>query len=304
MVILFPVFPLRRVVEPDFQREWDAAQRAGFDCELVDVEFDGAVKDVRKLPTGPALYRGWMLEANGYGKFYKALQAHGTNLFIKPKEYSHAHLLPRHYSKIKGHTPTSIWTGLDNATSDEWFEKVEKEFGSNPIVIKGFWKSEKYNWKEACFIPDASDREKVRATIRKFITFTDGSSPGGIVFRKYMPLEELECGGEFTYGGRDGPPLCKEYRLFYYQGELLIWGPYWEEKVVKMAGAYYDTEEPPLDVIGPLAQKIDSPFFTMDVAKLADGGWTVIEVGDGGVSGLQAIKPSDFYEALAKAMRK
>ena len=294
LTLLFPQFPLRRVVDPSFQAEWDAATRQGFDCHLVNVEFDGKV-DLRDLPKGPALYRGWMLEANGYSKFYNALQAHGTDLYITPKMFSHAHLLPRHYSKIAGHTPPSIWTGVDNATTDEWFEKVEEEFGNNPIIIKSFWKSVKHLWNEACFVPDASDRIKLRDTILKFLAETE--APGGVVFRKYMSLEVLE-GGE-----RPGKlPLCKEFRLFYVMNTLAIWGPYWDNDILKHEGAYYDTEEPPFAELNLLAQKIESPFFTMDVAKLSDGGWTIIEIGDGGVSGLQAINPDDFYCALAQGL--
>ncbi|MBL7985966.1 MAG: ATP-grasp domain-containing protein [Flavobacteriales bacterium] len=37
----------------------------------------------------------------------------------------------------------------------------------------------------------------------------------------------------------------------------------------------------------------------MDIAKRKDGGWTIMELGDGPVSGLPvALEPKDFYERL------
>ena len=44
---------------------------------------------------------------------------------------------------------------------------------------------------------------------------------------------------------------------------------------------------------------IDSPFFTADVARLASGGYTVIEINDGGCSTLpEQLDPRDLYRAL------
>ena len=44
--------------------------------------------------------------------------------------------------------------------------------------------------------------------------------------------------------------------------------------------------------------KIDSPFFTVDIAFPKDGSdWTILEVGDGHVSGIYC-DPIEFYEWL------
>ncbi|WP_240358390.1 ATP-grasp domain-containing protein [Myxococcus vastator] len=49
----------------------------------------------------------------------------------------------------------------------------------------------------------------------------------------------------------------------------------------------------------PLARRIGSPFLTLDVAMLQDGGWAVVEVNDGGVSGLPpGLDPRTLFEAL------
>jgi len=61
-------------------------------------------------------------------------------------------------------------------------------------------------------------------------------------------------------------PLTKEFRIFFLDGEPLQEFYYWE-----------------------VAKKINSRFFAMDIAKVENGGWTIIELGDGQVSGLPDI---------------
>jgi hypothetical protein len=48
-----------------------------------------------------------------------------------------------------------------------------------------------------------------------------------------------------------------------------------------------------------VAKKIDSRFFTMDIAKVENGGWVIIELGDGQVSGLpDNANLREFYNRL------
>jgi hypothetical protein len=48
-----------------------------------------------------------------------------------------------------------------------------------------------------------------------------------------------------------------------------------------------------------VAKRFSSPFITVDVAHLIDGTWSIVEVGDGGVSGLPiGLEPERFYGAL------
>jgi len=55
-------------------------------------------------------------------------------------------------------------------------------------------------------------------------------------------------------------------------------------------------EIPKLESFIDLAKGIASQFFTMDIAKTTSGEWTVIEVGDGQVSGLPSN--AQFYRAI------
>lgn len=50
-----------------------------------------------------------------------------------------------------------------------------------------------------------------------------------------------------------------------------------------------------------IAERIESNYFTMDVAKKKDGGWIIMELGDGQVAGLPDNADKDeFYSELKK----
>jgi len=53
-----------------------------------------------------------------------------------------------------------------------------------------------------------------------------------------------------------------------------------------------------------IARKFKSPFISVDVAQLIDGSWIVVEVGDGGVSGLpMGLDPMLFYANLQNLVK-
>jgi hypothetical protein len=59
----------------------------------------------------------------------------------------------------------------------------------------------------------------------------------------------------------------------------------------------------PLEQFQELAARVDSSFFTMDVARRVDGRWLIVELGDGQVAGLpeNASVPT-FYASLVAAI--
>jgi hypothetical protein len=104
----------------------------------------------------------------------------------------------------------------------------------------------------------------------------------GIVLRRFHELAKL--GGEIL-----GHPVNGEYRLFMWDGALLV-------------------ATPPVSGLSPLERRIEwesiarkfaNRFISMDIARQQDGSWLIIEVGDGGVSGLpNLIDPKIFFQAI------
>jgi hypothetical protein len=62
---------------------------------------------------------------------------------------------------------------------------------------------------------------------------------------------------------------------------------------------------PPIDLFADLAAKVQSRFFTMDVARRKGGDWTVVELGDAQVAGMpERADVQALYRGLASSLRE
>ncbi len=279
-----------KIIEPDYKEEKKSAVNAGFDFSLISFEelTDGniatALRFIKQSENKEfGIYRGWMLTPNQYKNLYDGLLNKNIELINSPIEYRHCHYLPDSYKKIESKTPKSNWT--TELTNDVILE-LTSHFRESPIIVKDFVKSEKHNWEEACFIPNASDSDKVKSVVDKFIELRGNSLNEGLVFRKFEELEYL------TEHSKSGMPLTKEFRIFFANKKIVKVFDYWDE------GEYGDTK-PELDDFIEIAKNIDSKFFTMDVAKKKNGDWIIMELGDGQVAGLpDNADRNEFYNKL------
>ncbi len=279
-----------KIIEPDYEEEKKSAVNAEFGFSLISFEelTDGnitmALRFVKESENKEfGIYRGWMLTPSQYRNLYDGLLKKNIELINSPTEYQHCHYLPDSYDKIKSKTPKSNWT--TELTNDS-VRELTSSFGESPIIVKDFVKSEKHNWDDACYIPNASDSEKVKSVVDKFIELRGTSLNEGLVFRKFEELEFL------TEHSKSGMPLTKEFRIFFANKKIVKVFDYWDE------GKYGNTK-PELDDFIEIAQDINSKFFTMDVAKKKNGDWIIMELGDGQVAGLpDNADRNEFYNNL------
>jgi hypothetical protein len=280
MIALFPSLPFdSKSVDPSFESELLAAQAAGFTTCLLD----GETLEVRRLPADPQtiIYRGWMLTAAAYRGLYDALLRRGFTLINDPEQYRHTHHLPESYSVIERHTPKTVWT-----EGPAFDQALLAPFGDVPLIVKDWVKSQKHAWHEACFIPSAHDADAVRKVVTRFIELQGDGLTGGLVFREFVALEPL------TTHSKSGMPLTNEFRIFFLDGKPLVTAEYWEE------GEY--TAQPPSDLFLDVAARVNSRFFTMDIARRTSGDWIIMELGDGQVAGIPERLPvQQFYNAIA-----
>lgn len=282
-----------REVDYMYAEEYQEARKQSIMCELLSFEAlrkgdtDVALKRVKASEAlEPAIYRGWMLRPEVYQALYDALLARKIQLINSPEEYRFAHYLPENYELLKEYTPQSTYRKLEGTFRVEDFATELDTFGDRPIVIKDYVKSQKHYWAEACFIPNAADREKVEAVIRRFLELQGPDFNEGLVFRAFVELEQL------TAHSQSGMPLTKEFRVFVKNGAVIATYKYWDE-------GDYQQVEPVLDTFEPLLSKIKSNFFTMDIAKKKDGEWIIVELGDGQVAGLpENADKATFYKQL------
>jgi hypothetical protein len=294
--ILFPARPGTREVDASFQGELDAANSAGFATALVDegeLAFGGDVR-LMQMPRDAALvvYRGWLLRAPDYHRLAEELLKGGHQLLTSPAEYLRTYHLPEWYSEINdtGLTPRSVWMpGMQFDVTDV-ADRVATAFGRSAVILKDYVKSRKHEWFEACFIPDAADKEAVQRVVARFLELQGDFLVGGLVFREYWPTKRI---GQHP---KSRAPLANEHRLFVLRGKVFFSGPYWS--VVEYGAACA-----PTDFIGPILSRGISPFFAVDIAELDEGGWFVVELNDGGTAGLpQPALADNFYRSLGRAL--
>lgn len=296
MLILFcsdPFDPRR----PDgaWAAEIDAAKAAGADTawvhweRVVQDDVAGAVERVPECPPGTrAVYRGWMLSVPRYQALFDALLARGVELVNTPRAYAATHHLPSWYPALRGVTPESRWIPKAELSLQAAVD-LAAELGDEPLVVKDYVKSRKHEWDEACFIPRGTDSESARRVIECFLERQGDDLAGGLVLRRFVPLQEL---GKHP---RSGMPMSLEYRMFLAGGKPLLTVPYWPE-------AGHPGVAPPVEELAARAVDVESALFTMDVAKTQGGAWIVVELGDGQVAGLprEEDAPAFYRELVAR----
>lgn len=290
--VLFCAHPLQRgAPDPVYAEEAAAATACGLSHALLRieplVERADATLATRGVPArepGPALYRGWMLAPDRYAALHAALASKGDLLLTSPDAYRHAHWLPESYDAIAQWTARSVWLPERELSVDRAVA-LARAFGRRPLLVKDYVKSRKHEWAEACFIPDATDAAAVARVVSRFLDLTGSELQGGLVLREFLKLETV---GKH---GRSGMPLAREWRVFWLDGDPILVAPYWPE----VAG-----DPPPVATFAAAAARVQSRFFTMDLARRADGDWIIVELGDGQVAGLpEGADPVAFYRAIA-----
>lgn len=298
MRLLFCADPLdTRSPDPAFHLEVEAARQLGvrfslFSYETLVNESDAA-KAVRRVDAGDdnevTVYRGWMLRPEHYTHLYEALIERGVRLINTPAGYRHCHYLPESYHLLVGQTPRTVWLPTGEASLDQVMAILEP-FGIGPVVVKDYVKSQKHRWLEACFIPSAADREGVERVVSEFVCLQGADLNEGLVFREFVEFEPVGVHPS------SGMPLTREYRTFILDGEPLLTADYWAE-------GNYEGEKPSLQTFRELVHRVKSRFFAMDVAKVKGGGFVIVELGDGQVSGLpNKADPVTFIAALQNGL--
>jgi hypothetical protein len=269
-------------VDDRFELEADALDELGrrYDLismeQVVDEELDAALDPIGSLEGDRVLYRGWMLTSAEYERLEEAVAARGGSLVTTTDEYEAAHYLPAWFDAVAALSPATRW--IEGADPDEAWEAAQ-ELGPPPYVIKDHVKSAKEHWHEACFVPAGADRATFARVCSALVDLRADRFERGLVIRRYVPLAPAPGGqGE-----------ADEHRLFFWRGKLVGCAPYHDVAA----------DVPVPRRFGGLGRVVDSPFFTVDVARTIENDWIVLEVGDGGVSTLPpTMDPRTLYRAI------
>ena len=228
------------------------------------------------------LYRGWMLNEEEYTGLYDALLDRDEELVVDPESFAEATYAPNYLPQLGEHTAPARWTeGEDIPLAWE----LAQELGPPPWIVKDHVKSAKEAWHRACFVAEGADFDDFEAVCEHLLALRGDRFERGFVIKKYLVLARL------GWRGPEGRDLADEHRLVFWQGRLVAHAPYYGIEATLENAAQFAF----------LGSRIDSPFFTADVARLASGGYTVIEINDGGSSILpEQMDPRDLYRAFRR----
>jgi hypothetical protein len=262
--------------DSEYAAEYQAAKDLGFNVALFNHDdFINEHKlDIKISKTiSPAIYRGWMMKPEEYLLFRHLANNRGYNLIVDSAQYKTCHLFPMLYKYIKAYTPTAIW--FKQWSPDTLL--LLKDFFETGMIIKDYVKS---NVKFSRISPDIS-LDTFDRLIRAFIDERGELFTEGIVIKEYVKPK--------IYGGR-----TNEWRAFFFNNELIYQNPHPVKNVVSL-------HIPSTDWLTEIAKKIPSKFFTLDCMELEDGTFTILEGGDGQVSGLPTDTNFNFFYSAIKS---
>lgn len=280
-----------RSPDPAFREEAEIADRLGLRQLLVDHDViergpdaGAALRRAAIGDPGMVVYRGWMMSAEAYGRLFAALSERGARLLNTREQYTACHHLPAAHAFVGRWMPQTAWVDRDRIADDTALFGALAPFGEAAVTVKDWVKSQAAGyWSEACFIPSAADRAAVRRVVGRFVELQGDSLTGGLVFRRYVPLAA-------SHGATE------EWRCFTLDGRVLGCWP----RFAASAAA----EAPPPELLAAIARALPSRFATADVARREDGGWLLMETGDGQVSGFPAGAAAEtVLVSVAAALR-
>lgn len=278
-----------RQPDPAFQNDARAAHALRLRTILIDhdtVEAGDAARGLRNIPFGQgahAVYRGWMLRAASYARLYEGLLERGIQLLNSPAQYERCHHLPAVQPYVGHWSAQMASVAAEGMHDPQALADALSIFGDGPVVLKDWVKSQAAGyWAEACFIPRASDADTVSRVVTRFLELQGDALVGGLVFRRYHLLARVA-----------GQP--EEWRAFALDGGVIACWPRF--------AASQDASHPPSALLRDIAAALPSRLAAFDLARRADGGWLLVETGDGQVSGVpDGARVHDILSPVAKTL--
>jgi hypothetical protein len=215
-----------------------------------------------------------------YLELEEDLAASGSKLINSYREHRWIADLREWYEDFKGITPKT------------WFDLVSLPENGGPFVLKGETNSRKFHWNTHMFAKNKREAMEVYSRLSQDSLIGQQN----IYIREYVPLRKLA-------EGLNGLQVSEEYRFFFLDRKIVSGAFYWSSHVDDL------TEVPkaanvPLEFLEEVKNRLgcNARFCVVDIARKADGDWTVIEVNDGQQSGLSENNPEELYLNLKKVL--
>ena len=213
--------------------------------------------------------------------YYRELE---TDLALNECNLINSHAQHKYIADFEWYADMMAVTPMTWFDNDFYMSKYE-----GPFVVKGRTNSRKFKWNTLMYAETRRDASIIASELSSDSLI--GSQ--GIIFRKYIPLRTFEI-------GINGLPFTNEWRFFFFRDRLLTYGYYWSSADDLSQG---EITEAGIDFAHKCAEKVGkkTDFFVLDIAERAEGGWILIEVNDGQMSGLSECCPDVLYRSLKSA---
>lgn len=278
------------VVGRDSEAQLDAARAAGFDVASFssDLLLFGDVEDAFE-PISPrpvetrCLWVGFIPTLERYGQVYEAAARRNLRLPNGPEAHAEAMEFDRFYPRLEGLTPRSVVL-----TGPEGCGEAVSELGL-PLFVKGALQSLKGKGPSACMATSVEELEHLVSAL-----LGHHLARGRVIVRELVPLR-------FTRRSESGMPMGREFRAFLYANKLVSLGYYWhgDDELMTLSP---DERATVSALCEQAARRLSATFVAVDVGQRDDGGWTVIEVGDGQFAGTGHVELAGHFAALFAAM--
>lgn len=212
------------------------------------------------LQPGRYLYRGWMQTGSQYAQMYAQWSQQGLVPCVSPEAYALCHYLPNWYAAMRGWTPETERLELDGKPDAAFAEELTERLrslqaqGWSAFFLKDDVKSLKTGRGSLLKTP-----EQATQWLKEFCQYRE--LEGGVCIRRVETWQ-----------------LDTECRWFVWREQAF--GPEAEQHVPAPVQA--------------AVEKIDSPFFSVDIVKNEAGDWRLVELGDGQVSDLVGWQAERF----------
>jgi hypothetical protein len=269
----------------------EAARVAGFsilsfssDFEIfftADEAFDHVPEQTEDTP---GVWVGFIPSADRYERVHGALARRRIFLPNSPAQHLKSMEFDRYYDAISDLTAESRLV-----TDPSQAGEVASALGL-PLFVKGSLQSAKARGWGACV---ARDPVELAARITELLA-DERKARGKVIVRQLLALRH-------TRTGERGVPQAREYRVFVLNNAALSLGPYWPGED-ELSALSPDERAEVVRLATAAARRVGTPFLAVDVAQKEDGGWVVIEVGDGQFAGASQAPLDQLWTGLLTSL--
>jgi len=282
---IFPANPLGGhswTVDDHFSLE--CATVAGFNpVALLDSYSLGDRIPRLKLPDdfdNSVVYRGWMLTEAEYRRLQAVVESRGFAMATSAEHYMRAHSIRGWIDSFEGLTAPTVLIPASAGRADilAAAASIPSDHG---FFLKGESKSEQG-------LSYAADGEALFDLIREFLDYSATSEDGTLALRSFLPLDRRVA--EIRSWWIGGEVVVHPLHPNFEGGELI--------NPLRLSSELRPGLEAFLKKLQPGIRSLENRFLTADIALTDAGDWTLIEIGDGQVSGLSRSYEAEDYRYL------